>query len=443
MFPILPTIAQTPPAIEILQPGEVRPLPGELDTIPVFNSNSPELVLNEGILLSTFPGKGKASPNAHLNYAFRGKFDVFAHHVARANPVDNLRTLYLGVLLHNPGREPVTVEILRAASYLSQPDAPFIPLSERVADPDGRVFSGPGSRVMGEILRGRREEIFPEKLVIPPGESRTLVNLPIPVKDLTPPLNGRSTYLRLDSNGTLYAASLALYAPLTPSGEEKEPSLEDWRNLLENGDLATPRDRAPTPPGSSGQIIYGRVAGVALGSVWRTRLVDRASLDLRIPEMGRSLSYGIATLEGGKLGTEQSQSAPMIVRYPDTAYKAHGNYGIEYNLALPLFNPTASPRTVTLSLQTPIKQDEISDGLRFLDPLPSAVFFRGSVRVNYTDDSGQPREQYFHLVQKRGDPAEPIVTLTIPPNDRRVVNFDFLYPPDATPPQVLTIQTVF
>ncbi len=44
----------------IIQPGEVRPLPGKPDNIPMFNSNSPEWVKKEGILLSTFPTNGKA-----------------------------------------------------------------------------------------------------------------------------------------------------------------------------------------------------------------------------------------------------------------------------------------------------------------------------------------------------------------------------------------------
>ena len=28
----------------------------------------------------------------------------------------------------------------------------------------------------------------------------------------------------------------------------------------------------------------------------------------------------------------------MLVRYPDTAYRAHGNYGIRYSFRLPLYN---------------------------------------------------------------------------------------------------------
>ncbi|NES85543.1 MAG: DUF3370 family protein, partial [Moorea sp. SIO2B7] len=78
----MPSPAPTPQ--EIVQPQEVRPLPGKLNNIPVFNSNSPEIVLNEGILLSTFPPTGKVTPSAHLNFPLQGQFDLFAHHIAKA-----------------------------------------------------------------------------------------------------------------------------------------------------------------------------------------------------------------------------------------------------------------------------------------------------------------------------------------------------------------------
>ena len=32
------------------------------------------------------------------------------------------------------------------------------------------------------------------------------------------------------------------------------------------------------------------------------------------------------------------QSAPLVVRYPHTADKAFGNYGVRYELSLPLYN---------------------------------------------------------------------------------------------------------
>ncbi|MEQ9668923.1 DUF3370 domain-containing protein [Coleofasciculus sp. G2-EDA-02] len=444
IFPLAQATPTPPPQVEIVQPQQVRPLPGQLDQIPVFNSNSPELVQTEGILLSTFPGNNKATPSAHLNFPFHRRFDIFAHHIAKAPTPDDLRTLYQGILVHNPGTESVRVDILQAASYLSQPDAPFIQLPSQVENPQSTVYAGPGSRVMSDILRGYRQAEFPPQLVIPPQESRMLLNLPIPVKPLEPPINGRSTLMRLRSDGQVYLASLARYAPTDEAGNERAPTLVEWQQLLDTGELAGPRDRAPTPPEeTTGNIIYGRVAGVAQGSQWQTQLTDSpTSQVLTIPEPGEAFSYGLSTLPGGRLSTGQSQSARMLVRYPDTAYFAHGNYGVQYSLTLPLVNPTQETKTVTISLQTPLKQEQIQQGLRFLEPPAPQVFFRGTVRLRYNDDAGLPRTGYWHLVQRRGQKGEPLVTLSMPPSSQRLVQFDFLYPPDATPPQVLTVETL-
>lgn len=454
MFAILSLLlAQTPaPAPqepvpqEFLRPQEVRTLPGQLDNVPVFNSNSPELVGTEGILLSTFPPEGMQEPAAHLNFPFTGRFDIFAHHVFRALSPDNLTSLYLGVIAYNPGVDPVQVDILQAASYLSQPDAPFIELPAFVENPMGEVYAGPGSRAMNDILRGERQAEFPPIVTIPPGEYRMLLNLPIPVATLDPPLNGRSTLMRLRSDDTVYLASLALLAKPAEDGSERAPTLEEWQNLLQTAGLAEPRDRPPTLLDNTApinQIIYGRVAGVARGSRWQGQVTDRPdSFDLTIPAPGAAFSYGLSTLIRGRLGTEQVQTAPLLVRYPDTAYQAHGNYGIEYDLALPLYNPTDQTQTVSIALQTPIKEDILAEeGLQFFDPLPPQTFFRGTVRVRYTNDRGLPQTRYVHLVQRRGQLGEPLVTLNLPGGDRRLVEFSFLYPPDSTPPQVLTIET--
>ncbi len=120
MFPLLPifTLAQTSSPIleEVVQVQQVRPLPGKLNSVPTFNSNSPEKVLKEGILLSTFPSEGKKVPTAHLNFSFQGRFDIFTHHVAQAPTPSDLRTLYLGIMLYNPGQESVKVNVLQGAS---------------------------------------------------------------------------------------------------------------------------------------------------------------------------------------------------------------------------------------------------------------------------------------------------------------------------------------
>ena len=434
----------TPAPQEIVIPQQVCPLPGQLDAVPMFNSNSPELVQTEGILLSTFPQNGMAQPAAHLNFPFTGRFDLFAHHVFRALTPDNPSSLYVGVILYNPDVQPVTVDVLQAASYLSQPDAPFVQLPPAIEDPLGQVFAGPGGRVMSDILRGRRQPPFPAQIVVPGGSYQMLMNLPIPVVGLDPALNGRSTFIRLRSTGPVYAASLALLGQQGADGSEQAPELNDWITLLQTGGLAGARDRAPTPPDQAGSIIYGRVAGVAQGSRWQAQITDQAGSDvLQIPAPGSAYSYGLSTLRGGRMGTSQAQSAPMLVRYPDTAYEANGNYGLEYNLTLPLYNSTSEPQRVAIALQTPIKEDQLSrDGLRFFDPLPTSTFFRGTVRLRYLDDRNLPQTVYMHLVQRRGEQGSPLVELDIAPGTRRLVSVDFLYPPDATPPQVLTVSTL-
>lgn len=445
IFPLAQITPLPPPLEEIVQQQQLRPLPGNLDNVPVFNSNSPEKVLKEGILLSTFPTEGKKFPTAHLNFPFKGRFDIFAHHVAQAPTPEDLRTLYLGIILHNPGNLPVTVNILQGASYLSQPDAPFAELPSYSNNILGDVFAGPGDRVMNNILRGQRQENFPAQIIIPPQQSQMLVNLPIPVKELTPPLNGRSTYMRLWSSGTVYAASLAMFAPTTPDGSERAPSLEEWQNILYNSELSEPRDKTPTPPEETNKpIIYGRVAGVALGSEWKALLVDNLEdIYLNIPSPGQAFSYALSSLARGTLGTGQIQSAPMLVRYPDTAYRAHGNYGVQYSLTLPLYNNTQNTQTVTVAVQTPLKEDQLTkQGLRFFATPAPQVFFRGSVRVRYNDDQGLPQTRVVHLVQRRGQQGEPLVVLNIKRGERRLVQVDFLYPPDATPPQVLTVQSL-
>ena len=442
-LPHLP-IAQAPPMEEVVKIQEVRSLPGKLDTIPTFNSNSPEKVLKPGILLSTFPPQGKKMPTAHLNFPFQGRFDVFAHHVAQAPSADDLRTLYLGILLHNPAQKTVRINVLQGASYLSQPDAPFIGLPTFSQNILGTVFAGPGDRVVNEILRGRRQNIFPAQIIIPPRQSRMLLNAPIPVKELTPPLNGRSTLARLHSSGKVYAASLAMFAPTNDNGRERPPILKEWLNLLDNSDVAGPRDKAPTPPNTTnGGIIYGRVAGVAQGSQWRALITDNKKVKyLTIPQPGKAYSYPLSTVPRGTLGTKQIQSAKMLVRYPDTAYSAHGNYGIQYNLQLPLYNKSKVSQRVTVSMQTPLKEDRLSKrGLRFFNTPAPQVFFRGTIRLRYKDDRGKSQTRYVHLVQRRGQPGKPLATLNIPASDRRLVEVDFLYPPDATPPQVLTVST--
>ncbi|MEO0771075.1 MAG: DUF3370 domain-containing protein, partial [Cyanobacteria bacterium J06649_4] len=298
-------------------------------------------------------------------------------------------------------------------------------------------------------------------VTLDPGESTMLLNQPIPIRELEPPINGRSTLAHLESSGPVYIASLAQPVALNEAGEEEAPELASWQDLLETGTLSGPRDRTPAPlPLEEGvQLIYGRVAGVSQGSQWQATLTDADSTDststdsdeansgsnrpqLTIPSPGEAFSYGISLLYAGTMGSGQNQSAEMLVRYPDTAYESHGNYGVRYSLTLPLYNPTDAPQTVTVALQTALKEDELSEGgLRFLEPPAPQTFFRGPVQVRFQNDRGLPEIRNIHLVMRRGQAGEPLAELTLPPQGSRVVSVDLLYPPDSTPPQVLTVST--
>jgi hypothetical protein len=470
MIPLLPSLilaqvvtapSQVFQADYIVQPQEVRPLPGQLDEIPVFNSNSPEVIEREGILLSTFPADQKYNPNAHLNQRLEGRFDFFSHHIAR--PRDN-RAIYQGVLVKNPTNKYITLRVLQGGSYLTS-HAPFVDLAPQVEVPDGQVFSGPGSRLMGELLRGTVQQGFPRQLIIPPGQTRLLFALEINRS------SARSTYLRLQSDGPVYMANLAMsaiaeYPPVAQNPTEpslsldslkplpnpqpiayRRPTLQDWMGLLARGYLATPRDLAPTPleqikPGQQKTPIYGRVAGISKGATWNTTLLDNPQAKyLSIPERGKAFSYPLSTVNVGTYGTQQIQSAPMVARYPDTAYLAHGNYGVHYQLKIPLKNVTSSRQSVSLAVQTPIKQDQYNDRLFFVRRPSGQVFFRGTVKLNYVDDNGQPQQRYFHLTQRQGEMSDPLLMLNLQAGEQRDIVLDLLYPPDATPPQVVTVKT--
>ncbi|MGI0495519.1 DUF3370 domain-containing protein [Alkalinema pantanalense CENA528] len=419
----------------------MRSLPGSLDQIPMFNSNSPEWIKQGGILLSTFPPEGKKTPTAHLNYAFQGEFTLFAHHFTHT-PKD-LQTLYIGILAHNPSNQPITIEIPAAASYQLEPDAPFKTQPMMLENPTGEIFSGPGIRAVDAVLRGQRTPEFAAKVVIPAKGYQLLMNAPIPTKGLARPVNGRSSFAHVKSSDKVYLASLAMFAPKNAQGSDRPPTLAEWRNLLDTGTLAMPRDKTPTPlDQTSGPLIYSRVAGVQIGSTWQAKLTDSGQTTLALPRSGQTLSYPISTLRRGRLGTSQIQAAPLVVRYPDTAYESHGNYCVRYDLTMPLVNRSDRAQTVAITLATPLKDDQLAQGkIRFRQPPQDFPYFRGTVRLRYQEDTGKAVTRYIHLWQRTGQKVDPLVTLKLKPKEQRSVRLDFLYPPDVTPPQVLMITT--
>lgn len=434
--PSSPPPVEKPKPQEINRVTDIRALPGKLDNIPIINSNSPEWLKKEGILLSTFPSSGKAFPNAHLGYPLTGKFELFDHHYI-VNPPES-QTIYIGFLVQNPNEKPISLNISEAASNLI------------VATPNSKKQNPlHGSRASDAILRGVRQANFPAQLIIPPNEYRLIINQPIETKGLARALNGLSSHIRFNSlekdtknPALIHFASLAMYGKKDANGKEREPNIDEWRQLLEKGDLAKPRDKKPTPPQTTrGNLIYSRVAGVQIGAKWQTKLTDFGKSSLQIPESDKYISFVISSLRAGTFGTNQIQAANLLVRYPDTAYEAHGNYGVHYDLTAPLFNPTDKPQTVTVTLETPIKSNK-NKVLTFKPESKSSAVFSGLVRLRYQDDAKQEVLSYITIKQSRGQIVKPLLTLQLQPQETRNVRVDFLYPPDSTPPQVITFHTL-
>ena len=436
--------AATPRPQPQLRLQTVAPLSGGLDAVPLITDNNPELIRQPGILLSTFdPARGwNGQPlpvaGAHLNSPVSGTFGLFSHHVYAGKPETLDSTLWLAVVAAPRGPRPVTLRVLNGSTALSQspdgkqPAAPFLPLPALLEQGMTPVWAGPGSRVATELLRRERSPLLPESWILPAGQLTTLLVLPIPVRGLDPLLNGLNLQLRLQSDGPLDVATLAAFG-----AKDQPPAAASWAPLL-LGELS-PREHAPTPKGASGGMIYSRVSGIQVGSVWRARLGDPGPAGL--PLSRAPISWPIASLERGSLGTGQVQTAPLQPFYPGTAWAAHGNYGVEYDLTLPLVNDGRSRRGVQLAFESPLKGDGAQGGLRFLPKPGPGVTFRGTVEVSGLDgpDGRSQGRRSFHVVQRSGQSGPVLGTVTLDPGARREVRVRLIYPADATPPQVLSL----
>jgi len=424
-----------------------------LDGTLLINDNNPELIKGPGILLSTFAPLGPY-PEAHLNSPLNGVFSLFSHHVYAGQPSRLDSTLWLAVVAAPRGPRPVRLEQLGGATSLSQSlqpgenGAPFLPLPPLLRQGLSPVWSGPGSRVATELLARGPNPQLPQSWNLPAGQLSTLLTLPIPVRGLDPLLNGRNLQLRLRSDGPLDVALLAAYGPL-----DGPPPAVLWQKMLKNDGLS-PKEHTPTPRGASGPIIYSRVSGIQVGATWRGRLSDPGSTSLSVRRA--PISWPIASLERGRLGSGQVQSAELKVFYGGTAWAAHGNYGVEYQLQIPLRNDTNAPVTLALAFESPLKRDLAEGGLRFAAGAPGKgpVVFRGTVEVGGLSPGDGSRSQSdrlpaavlgpqaFHLVQRAGERGPALGVVRLAPGASRLVRVRLIYPADATPPQVLSLLPV-
>ena len=416
--------------------SQVRSLPGRLDDVLMVNDNNPELITGEGILVSTFP----QAPG--LNLALNGRFDLFSHHVYAGQPEQLESTLWLAVVAEPAGDAPVTLRLREGSTSLSQATrkgqtaSPFLPLPTLMSESGTAIASGPGSKVAGDLLRGEIASELQQEWQLAPGSITPLVVLPIPVAGLDPLLNGRNLQLRLQSNGPVHLATLAAYG-----NGDVAPGPQTWSKLLKTG-KHSPKEHQPTPRGARGRMVYSRVSGVQIGSTWKATLVDPGSDSLNVADA--PISWPISSLERGELQTGQIQTAELKAFDEGTAWAAHGNYGVEYDLTLPLRNQGSEQRTVAIALESPNKTGSGNGQLVFSSSNSGPVMFRGPIEVTGLDgQEGRPSgRRRFHLVLRRGQEGPELGQITLKPGQSRSVRVRLVYPADATPPQVLSLRPV-
>lgn len=388
---------------------ELRPLPGGLDDEPMLHSNSPERIETEGVILSTEAPRG----GPFLDWPLSGHFSLFMHHVARRPLFDN-RSLWIGLVASGSSR------LIQTAGqvFCTGPDAPFVNLPDVQANDAGRLYAGPGDRVARVMLQAKGEtgawSLSAGSLQLL-HQWRIQTN-PYFVFQLD---NAISGLLRFHSSGPVRLSLLALLS----SGE---PRMEDWRRLLRAGKVAGPaEDEASLLPATGGVFRYGRVAGVVTGSHWDGEI----SYDLG---QDPARAFPLSALYAHDLATGQNQSARLQVKVPGTAAESHGNFGVDYRLQLRLSNTGSQPRRLELAIAQPLSASPGS--VRFGREAGQQLRFRGSVRLRWQDQT-----RWFHLQLRDGQQAPPFAELRLNPQQQLSAELEWIYPADATPPQLLIL----
>lgn len=403
---------------------KVKPLNAINDKLPMLNSNCPEVVSGPGILVSTMGGTGTDIPENHLNYRFKNDFAIFLHHINKQTDADAKKTLYVTWVAYNPLNQPVTIKVNEQASYLSQPDAPFIERVPLAIDDENKLYSGPGDRLTADYIHGQATIEPPFQVTVPPHKFAVVRHVDVPVADLKFHHNGRSFFARGNIDGTLQMATIATFS------ESGAPDLSKLESMLKDSLMARPREYEklrPTPNDFVGRFIYGRVAGVQQGvhlDATHNMVLDKSA--------GACRRYAISSLAKGTFGTGEIQSAKLLRRYDDTAYSAHGNYCVDYKVTFNVRNRDYIKRKVYVTLDCPLKTD--LNEVKYAEQPEKAVFYRGSVKLS-TDSY----KRFYHLVLHKGQKLEPLDSFEIEPGEKKTFTVELLYPPDATPPQLLSV----
>ncbi len=425
----MPTEPQQPSQLAL----QVAALPGGLDNRLVLHSNNPERIETSGVLLSTRMQAG----DAFLNQALQGEFGLFLHHIART-PVLSGEQIYLGLVASRPvesASESVALELLRGNTFLTRPDAPFVALPPLQDNPKGQVYAGPGDRLaLAEVKQA--SNLNPTQWQI--SEPHLLYSWPLPTNPLllVQQDNALSGLLHFRSSQDLDLSLVAIKA-------NHPPELADYLKLLAQGQRAGPAEASatlydPQQPLAGGSFRYGRVAGLVQGRQWQGQ-IQLAPEQISQLDNGIALAWPVASLYLKRYDSGQNQSAAVLKRLPGAAIESQGNYGVHYRVELVL-PASEKSRRYRLTLAQP--QSVKAGKAVFLTPPATQVTFRGSLQLSESlSDSATPKQTTTHLVLHAGERPAPFWQHTLPAGTSGSILLEWVYPPDATPPQLLLLES--
>jgi hypothetical protein len=389
-----------------------------------LNDNHPEILSRytpeRAITSSTMPPQGTAHPGAHQNQAINGEGSIFSSHQNRTG-----RELHQNLLLHNPTDKPVRVQVSALASTTTR-EAPYRDTTTKPTaatatrpDPSGTLGNGPGDRTADLVLRGHREG--PASITIPPHGTAVLHSASHPKGvELV-------TQAQFKTDGPVNAA--VAYST-TPLANDKTGHSAKAAEILRTSDLVArdpKHDKIPSPPGD-GRFIYGRVAGMVEGSNGTATLTNDNGNKRFITDRPGTQEFAFLTKTTRNVDGYDS-AGRMLSRYPDSAYKNHGNYGADLTVSLPLHNPANAPgpRRVRVYFDTPPEQN--NGGVS------------RSIRNSVAATAGGTT-RYFNLNQQAGSRSQtPLVDVTLKPGQSMDAALRMVNAANNTPPHTIRVVT--
>ncbi|KAA2236707.1 DUF3370 family protein [Salinarimonas soli] len=290
----------------------------------------------------------------------------------------------------------------------------------------GGAMDGPGMAATGNALAGKSE--LPREIVVPPGKTVILANDAFPVKNevmtqgsftVTQPPgmtgNAKASFDIVLTQGAATPAkvdSLVTSGPMVPVSE-KEP-VPTSRQQIENGQFGN----------------YGRVNGITDAGVFKLNMANNSEGNLfLLPENGEASSQRFVwntkyTARGGA----PLDTPFMVAQAAGSAPMPHGNYGAEFDMTLPLHNPSSVPQKVQVFMGSGNTGDSAA--------------FRGNMNVTITNPDGTTRKETLSIMQRPNTTGTtPLAEVTVPPGGRANITLDTIYPANTTPPHYFDVKS--